>query len=82
MNPSSHDRESLKVDHKSDHTAKGAIITRDYRVVVLGIDGGRTEVSRHRSFIAAERVRLSFPTLEACEIRIESIPAGSLKLGH
>jgi hypothetical protein len=79
VNRCSHHRDGLKFGYKTEHSARDGIPMRDYRVVVVGVDGGRTEVSRHRSFIAAERVRLSLPTIEACEIRIESIPVDSLQ---
>jgi hypothetical protein len=60
---------------KPAHKARVDLLVREYRIVIVWNDGRRSEISRHRSFIAAERVRASLPTIATSEIRIESIPA-------
>jgi hypothetical protein len=68
-------RYGVTTGSKKAHEVRVDTLVRDYRIVIVWKNGRRSEVSRHRSFIAAERVRASLPTIEACEIRIESMPA-------
>jgi hypothetical protein len=49
-------------------------VARSYHVVVLSRDGERTILSRHNSFLSADRSRKTIPTEEDVEIRIESVP--------
>ncbi|HEY3966606.1 MAG TPA: hypothetical protein VGM05_18740 [Planctomycetaceae bacterium] len=48
-------------------------VARSYHVVVLSRDGERTILSRHNSFLSADRSRKMIPTEEDVEIRIESV---------
>lgn len=45
---------------------------RCYRVVTVSREGKRTVVSRHASFLAAERSRKMIPSMDGLELRIET----------
>ncbi len=48
-------------------------VARSYHVVAVSRDGERTILSRHNSFLSAERSRKMIPSEEDVEIRIESV---------
>jgi hypothetical protein len=47
-------------------------VARTYRVVAITEDGTRTIMSRHDSFLSAERARKTIPSEDRVSIRIET----------
>jgi hypothetical protein len=74
MNQNNLHPSGVRVGIKSEHRKRVEVLEREYRVVFVTEDGGRALVSRHDSFAAAERLRAALPSVDACEIRIESNP--------